>query len=258
MPLVLAEAAKAAISTGDALAPGYESIGAGGEQALWIAFFALGASTIYFMFGMFAMPDGQRKFHIYTMAITGIATIAYLTMASGGGNIGGKDGVRQFFYARYLDWALTTPLQLLDVASLAGASNDSLLFLLLTDFLMIVAGLIGALAEGQVKWVFWFIGCWFFAPIVYYLVVGLNANAAAVGGKASGVFSQVAWLTAISWTAYPIVWAMAEGTGVISCDAEAYLYTGLDITAKAVFGFMIVGARDALDEIFANGGAAAV
>merc|ERR1712078_117542 len=142
MPLVLAEAAKAAISTGDALAPGYESIGAGGEQALWIAFFALGASTIYFMFGMFAMPDGQRKFHIYTMAITGIATIAYLTMASGGGNIGGKDGVRQFFYARYLDWALTTPLQLLDDASL--------LFLLLTDFLMIVAGLIGALAEGQV------------------------------------------------------------------------------------------------------------
>ena len=85
---------------------------------------------------------------------------------------------------------------------------------------------------------------------MYYLVVGLNANAAAVGGKAAGAFSQVAWLTAISWTAYPIVWAMAEGTGAISCDTEAYLYTGLDITAKAVFGFMIVGARDAINEVF--------
>jgi len=249
MPLVLAEVAKAAVSAGE-LAPGYEHIGESGSHALWIAFFALAASTVYFMFGMFSMPDGQRKFHIYTLGITGIATIAYLTMASGGGSIGGEGGVRQFFYARYLDWALTTPLQLLDVASLAGASNDSLLFLLLTDFLMIVAGLIGALAEGQVKWVFWFIGMWFFAPIVYYLVVGLNSSAAAVGGKASGVFSQVAWLTAISWSAYPIIWAMAEGTGVISCDTEAYLYTGLDITSKAVFGFMIVGARDALGEVF--------
>jgi len=247
MPLIHATAATAVETLDEA----YVHIGDSGSRALWISFFILAASTVYFMFGMFSMKDGQRKFHIYSMGVTGIATVAYLTMASGGGYIGGEDGVRQFFYARYIDWSFTTPLQLLDVASLAGASTDTLLFMMITDALMIVSGLIGALCgDAQVKWVFWFIGMWFFAPIVYYLVNGLNANAAAVGGKASAAFSQVAWLTAISWSFYPIVWAMAEGTGVISCDTEATLYCVLDVTAKAVFGFMIVSARDALGEIF--------
>jgi len=241
-----------------ALPEAYTMIGSLGDQALWISFIALAASTIYFMFGMFSMEDGKRKYHIYTMGITGIATVAYLTMASGGGYIGADSdiatGQRQFFYARYIDWAFTTPLLLLDVASLAGASTDTLLFLVITDALMIVAGLIGAIAEGQIKWVFWFIGMWFFAPIVYYLVSGLNEQAAKRGPASKAAFTQIAWLTAISWSAYPIVWALAEGTGTISCDTEATLYCVLDITAKAVFGFMVVGARDALEESFGGEG----
>lgn len=226
------------------LAENYVKHGAIGSQALWVSFIVLAASTIYFTFTLFSIPDGQRKFHIYTLGITGIASIAYLTMASGGGYIGGEDGVRQFFYARYLDWSFTTPLLLLDVGALAGASNDTLLFLLLTDALMIVAGLVGALFDTQVKWFFWMIGNFFFAPIVYYLVTGLTDSAAKLG--TTGAVTPVALLTAISWTAYPIVWALAEGTHAIDCDTEALLYCGLDITAKAVFGFMIVGSRDAI------------
>lgn len=236
------------------LPAGFEMIGAMGSQALWISFVVLAASTVYFMFGMFGEEDGKRKYHIYTMGITGIATVAYLTMASGGGYIGGDSdiatGQRQFFYARYIDWTFTTPLLLLDVASLAGASTDTLLFLCITDALMIIAGLIGAIAEGQIKWVFWFIGMWFFAPIVYYLVAGLNVQAQKRGEASAAAFTQIAWLTAISWSAYPVVWALAEGTGTVSCDTEATLYCVLDITSKAVFGFMVVGARDALKESF--------
>lgn len=216
-----------------------------GSYALWVSFIFLAASTVYFMFAMFAVKDGQRKFHIYTMAITGIASVAYLTMASGGGYIGGEDGKRQFFYARYLDWTATTPLLLLDVAALGGASSDTLLFLLLTDALMIVAGLVGALFETQVKWTFWMIGNFFFAPIVYYLVSGLSATSAKMG--TSGAVMPIAILTAVSWTAYPIVWALCEGTGILTCDTEAMLYCGLDITAKAVFGFMVISARDAIE-----------
>jgi bacteriorhodopsin len=215
-----------------------------GSYALWCSFIFLAASTVYFMFAMFSVPDGQRKFHIYTMAITGIASIAYLTMASGGGYIGGEGNTRQFFYARYLDWAATTPLLLLDVAALGGASTDTLLFLLITDAMMIVAGLVGALFETQVKWFFWMIGNFFFAPIVYYLVSGLTATSQKLG--TSGAVMPVAILTAVSWTAYPVVWALCEGTGVLNCDTEAMLYCGLDITAKAVFGFMVISSRDAI------------
>lgn len=215
-----------------------------GSYALWVSFIMLAASTVYFMFAMFSVPDGQRKFHIYTMAITGIASVAYLTMAAGGGYIGGEDGKRQFFYARYLDWTATTPLLLLDVAALGGASTDTLLFLLLTDALMIVAGLVGALFDTQIKWFFWMIGNFFFAPIVYVLVSGLTASSQKLG--TSGAVMPIAVLTAVSWTAYPIVWALCEGTGVLDCDTEAMLYCGLDITAKAIFGFMIISSRDAI------------
>ena len=67
---------------------------------------------------------------------------------------------------------------------------------------------------------------------MYYLVSGLNEQAAKRGPASKAAFTQIAWLTAISWSAYPIVWAMAEGTSSISCDAEAILYCVLDVTAK--------------------------
>merc|ERR1719488_194780 len=56
---------------------------------------------------------------------------------------------REFFYARYVDWAFTTPLQLLDICGFAGASDDQTMWLLGVDFLMIIAGLIGAFLEAR-------------------------------------------------------------------------------------------------------------
>ena len=131
------------------------TITAVGTHCLWAAFAGLFLPTLYFAIQTFQQPDGKRYFHILSTMITAIASIAYLTMASGSGFIIRADG-RQFFYARYIDWALTTPLQLLDVAGLAGASNDTIVWLMCTDFLMIVSGLIGALTNTYpYKWAFW-------------------------------------------------------------------------------------------------------
>ena len=116
----------------------------------------LAIPTVYFAYKTFALPDGQRFYHIVTTFVCMFASLAYLTMATGHGvYIRPFDG-REFFYARYIDWALTTPLQLLDVAGLAGASNDTIVWLMCTDFLMIVSGLIGALTNTYpYKWAFW-------------------------------------------------------------------------------------------------------
>merc|ERR1711998_767458 len=144
--------------------------------------------------------------------ITAIASLAYLTMATGHGvYIRPFDG-REFFYARYVDWAFTTPLQLLGV-----------------DFLMIIAGLIGAFLEGQEKYYFWLFGMCMFMPILSALLGGLKASAATKSAAVQGVFNKIAPLTAISWAAYPVVWLAAEGSGKISADQEAMAYTFLDI-----------------------------
>merc|ERR1719231_818066 len=105
------------------------------------------APPAYFWQQTMAQEDGKRKYHIITFGITAIASLAYLTMATGhGAYIRPFDG-REFFYARYIDWAFTTPLQLLDICGFAGASNDQTIWLLGVDFLMIIAGLIGAFFE---------------------------------------------------------------------------------------------------------------
>jgi bacteriorhodopsin len=228
-----------------------ETISSTGTTCLWIAFAGLFLPTLYFLYNTFQVADGKRYFHIVTMLICAIASLAYLTMASGSGFIIRADG-RQFFYARYIDWALTTPLQLLDLCGLAGASADTTLFLMATDFLMIVSGAVGALLNTYPnKWFFWCFGMFFFMPILYFLTLGLNDKADQTGAAAAAVFKKVALLTAVSWSAYPAVWVFGEGAGLISADNECIAYTLLDITAKSVFGFLIISARDGIEEALA-------
>merc|ERR1719284_229335 len=128
--------------------PGAEKNGHEGDVCLWVAFVGLFIPALYMGFTSFQQPDGKRYFHIVSFLINAIASIAYLAMANGFGSVyvfGSNGTYRQFWYARYIDWSLTTPLQLLDLCGLAGASADTTLFLMATDFLMIVSGAVGAL-----------------------------------------------------------------------------------------------------------------
>ena len=88
----------------------------------------------------------------------------------------------------------------------------------------------------------------FFGPIVYYLVSGLNAQADKTGLDAAIAFKKVAVLTAVSWSAYPLVWVLGEGAGIISADQECMAYTFLDVIAKSVFGYLIISAREGIEQ----------
>merc|ERR1712166_70078 len=110
-----------------------------------------------------------------------------------------EDG-REFYYARYIDWAITTPLMLYELVRIANVASYQKYFLYSIDILMIIAGLIGALVSGSDKWAFF-------------------------------GFSMLCFL--------PVVWVLAEGTNSICASAEAYSYTVLDIIAKSVFGYVI-------------------
>ena len=53
---------------------------------------------------------------------------------------------------RAADWAITTPLLLLDILLLAGLSIGDTLWILFADIAMIVTGLFGALLPNRYKW----------------------------------------------------------------------------------------------------------
>merc|ERR1711924_525350 len=141
-----------------------------------------------------------------------IASLAYLTMATGHGYYTRCDG-RQFYFARYIDWVLTTPLMFHSLVHFASASDDTFIYMFFMDVLMIVAGLIASVVDGGFKWLFF------------------------------GNYSTMANLTAFAWFAYPIVWVLCEGTSVISADGEAIIYTVLDLISKALLGMFIINAR---------------
>jgi bacteriorhodopsin len=151
--------------------PIIQSSGDAGHRTLWTVFVLMLLSTIIFAAMAYRVPVQKRLFHIITAFITATAAISYYAMATGDGNSYSKNVYRkpveliasgphiiqevwrQVFYARYIDWSITTPLLLLDLAFLAGMSGANIVVLLFADVVMILCGLFAAFGrEGGQKW----------------------------------------------------------------------------------------------------------
>jgi bacteriorhodopsin len=98
-----------------------EEVGSTGVGALTIAFLILGVSTIVFITRV-GSAKGQKVYYYCNVFICGFACMSYFAMLSGQGWTA-IAGCRQFFYARYVDWSITTPLLLLDLGLIAGADG---------------------------------------------------------------------------------------------------------------------------------------
>merc|ERR1711871_445905 len=136
---------------------------------------------------------------------------------------------------------------LLDLCGLAGAGFDTTFLLCALDVLMIVAGVIGAFIDSSTKYLFFIFGMVVFLPILYFLAFTLKSKANSTGAEAAKIFNTAGTLTVIAWSAYPVVWVLSEGTNFLSPDVECLVYTILDIIAKSVFGFLIIGAREGVE-----------
>jgi bacteriorhodopsin len=121
----------------------------------FVALGVLGASAM--------KPRSDRIFFYITAAINTTACIAYFAMGSDLGwtpidvewirsqaIVAGTN--REIFYARYIDWFITTPLLLMDLLLTAGVPWPSIIWTVFLDWVMIVTGLIGALISTRYKW----------------------------------------------------------------------------------------------------------
>eukprot|EP00127_Corallochytrium_limacisporum_P001709 Clim_evm46s77 gene=Clim_evmTU46s77 len=230
--------------------PSPETFGNTGQIFLWVGFAAMAVSTFSFYLIAQRVNVELRRFHNLTFMITGIASMAYLTMAFDLGSV--MVGHREFLYARYIDWMITTPLLLLDLCLLAGVHWNEIIFLIGADILMIAAGVVGALMDGNGKWAFFIYSCIFFGFIVVSLFSGMSAQAERYGAEVRDKFQQLSILTVALWTAYPVIWVLAEGTHIIPVDLEILLYAVLDIIAKCGFGFLLL-ANDTIIEKVESG-----
>jgi len=218
----------------------------------FVAFFCMFISFIVFFIQMKKTAAGSRTYHAYTCGIVGFASVAYLFMALGEGYIIVKDG-QIFQYARYLDWLVTTPLLLMDLAGMAGVGLDDQITLVILDVLMVLAGLAGGVAESDgATLALWFLGCIFFVPIVYDLVFVFPASAERVGPDAAATYGKIMWLTVVLWTLYPVVFFLSEYYTVLGLSGEILAYCILDVIAKCGFGFILLFSREGLEQAMAK------
>ena len=159
-------------------------------------------------------------FHILTAFITTFATISYYGMAIKDGIVINKIKVgverqdlidipvyvhREVYWARYVDWSLTTPLLLLDLALLAGLSGANILVAVVADLVMILTGLFAAFTVKEApKWGWYAMACIAYLIVVYQLAINGRGVALNKDKKTGTFFIAIASFTLVLWTIYPM------------------------------------------------------
>jgi len=237
--------------------PVYETVNTTGTSTLWVVFVIMLFSTVAFTVMAWRTPVQQRLFPVLTTFITLFATLSYFAMATGDGNsythiivrethkgdipTTVKHVFRQVFWARYVDWSVTTPLLLLDLSFLAGLSGANIVVAVVADVVMCLTGLFAAFghSEGQ-KWGYYAMGCIAYLFIIYLLAIPGRKSVSAKSNATRTLFVSIALYTLVLWTLYPVIWGFGDGSRILSVDSEIVAYAVLDVLAKPVFGFWLL------------------
>lgn len=212
----------------------------------WVGAALLAIGMVSFLVMGLADGPGHENHFATSFFINLIAATTYLTMALGMGSAVNSGG-HVFYYARYIDWILTTPLLLLNLAMVAtfnvGRKTALVAALIGLDVFMIVTGLLSAIANGPAKWIFYGVSCLAFVAVIVLIWGVLRREAAKLTPDELQVYNKATGLLTFLWLFYPLVWAVGtEGLGLVSLAMEAMLYMILDVAAKFGFGLVLLSA----------------
>lgn len=231
-----------------------------GKRTLWVVTVLMGLCSLVFYVLATRAPLPKRLFHILTSLITTISFIAYLAMATGEGIAWShiqilevhrhvpetkQDVFRQVFWFRYVNWMLTSPLIIINLALVSGLSGAHLLVAVSADLIMFGTGLLGSFGRHDgTKWV------WFTISAIAYLVVvhqiGFNGGRAAANKdvQTRRFYSSIAGTSVLILALYPIILAASSLAHSISLDSEIVVWAVFDIIAQGIFGFWLLLTHD--------------
>ncbi len=206
----------------------------------WAYVAVMAASAIGILL-MSRQPKGvpQYKYLIHAFMVIW-SGLAYSAIALGQGSV--EVGGETVYFARYLDWVVSTPLLLLSLVltgkytlKLEGPITAGLLG---SQVIMILTGLIADLSASENKW-FWYIaGC--VALIVVYRLMWkeLYAKAKIQGPELTAAYRGSAIYLSIQWLLYPLVWVLGStGLELFGPQLTTVLFIILPIVSKSGFSF---------------------
>lgn len=217
----------------------------------WIgaAGMALGGAAILAM-GQRRTPDEERQTIIHG-TVPLVAACAYLAMAAGQGSVVLPSG-REFYFMRYLDWLVTTPLL---AALFFGAVHEGrkpmglLLGLVLADAMMVVTGFAFGASEGGLKWTWYAVSCGAFAAVGWVVWRPLLQANARQRDDVRAAYRRNALTLTVLWSGYPLVVIPApDGLGVVGEATATGLLLVLDWVSKVAYGLMCTKADAAITE----------
>ena len=197
---------------------------------------------VYFLTQIKSVAKPYQAGVAVSAVVVGIAGYHYFQMWSSW-----SDGVPNEGY-RYADWLITVPLlviELLIVLGVTAARRKTLMLTLVpATVLMIALGYPGETStDDGTKWIFWVLAMLPFIYILWVLVGELKAAKARETGAIASSIRNATIILLVTWMVYPIAYLFP----VIFPDghegAEAARQVGYavaDITAKALFGLMIL------------------
>jgi len=218
---------------------------------------ALGAVAL-FVVGKHRTQD-EEGHTILHVIVPVVASLSYFAQATRQGSVVLSDG-REFLFARYVDWAITTPLLLLGLTmtALHGAHRRPGLVaaILGADVLMIVTGgfYAASVATGP-KWIWYLVSCGAFLAVYAGLFGPLRREAQDRDPVRRVEYGRNVALLAVLWLIYPVLDLLGDsGLQVWGPTATTASITVLDLTAKIVYGFVILaGARKVADHDLSHG-----
>jgi bacteriorhodopsin len=168
------------------------------------------------------VPVSKRVYHVTTTLMTIVSALAYFAMAAGHASSLSchavrdrhshdipdtfHDSCRQVYWARYVDWAITTPLVLLNLCLLAGVDGAHTLMAIVANVIMVLGGLFAAYgAEGTAqKWGWFAISCVSYLFVVWHVGLHGTRTVQSKGGRVSKLWASLAIYSLALWAAYPM------------------------------------------------------
>jgi bacteriorhodopsin len=215
---------------------------------LWLGCISMTIGAIFFAFGA-DRAKNQRWQIVYSLNffICAIAAALYLAMIFKQGFT--YLGDRPAYLTRYITWTFSTPLTLVLLSYLGRTSLPIAASMVGADVYMIVTGFVATISSKPISQIWYLVSCGAYLGLVYLLLKHYRQQAEQHHPKSKKVFYRLLTVHLVIWTAYPIVWILANtGFNVISSTTESACYTILDIAAKVGFGFLALNSLSQLEQ----------
>ncbi len=205
---------------------------------------------VYFLTQIKSVAKQYQSGVAVSAVVVGIAGYHYYRMWSLWSSGATNEGYR------YADWLITVPLLVIELLIVLGVTAERRKSLMKTlvpaSALMIALGYPGEVASSTgTKWLFWILAMLPFAYILFVLVGELKAARARETGPVAGLIRTATVILLGTWLVYPVAYLFPVIFGASHEGAEAARqlgYTVADITAKALYGLVILSIAKARSE----------